>query len=53
MVKVMLWHSLPRKVKAETGMDDTTFKKMYPTGISSPKLYGSSESTKRTFSLGQ
>ena len=29
-----------RKVKADTGMQDNTYKKMYPTGVSPPKFYG-------------
>ena len=29
-----------RKIKAETGMQDNTYKKMYPTGVSPPKFYG-------------
>ena len=29
-----------KKVKAESGMQDNTYKKMYPTGASPPKFYG-------------
>ena len=29
-----------RKVKADTGMQDNTYRKMYPTGVSPPKFYG-------------
>ena len=29
-----------RNIKAESGMSENTFKKMYPTGASSPKFYG-------------
>ena len=29
-----------RKVKAETGIQDNIYKKMYPTGVSPPKFYG-------------
>ena len=29
-----------RRVKAETGMQDNIYKKMYPTGVSPPKFYG-------------
>ena len=29
-----------RKIKADTGMQENTFKKMYPTGASPPKFYG-------------
>ena len=29
-----------RKVKADTGMQDNTYKKMYPIGVSPPKFYG-------------
>ena len=29
-----------RRIKAESGTEDTTYRKMYPTGASSPKLYG-------------
>ena len=29
-----------RRVKAETGMQENTYRKMYPTGVSPPKLYG-------------
>ena len=29
-----------RKLKADTGMQENTYRKMYPTGTSSPKFYG-------------
>ena len=29
-----------RKIKADTGMQENTYRKMYPTGTSSPKFYG-------------
>ena len=29
-----------RKIKADTGMQENTYRKMYPTGASSPKFYG-------------
>ena len=29
-----------RRIKTESGMEDTTYRNMYPTGASSPKLYG-------------
>ena len=29
-----------KKIKAESGMQDNTYKKMYPTGASPPKFYG-------------
>ena len=29
-----------RKIKAETGMQENTYRKMYPTGVSPPKFYG-------------
>ena len=29
-----------RKIKAETGMQDNIYKKIYPTGVSPPKFYG-------------
>ena len=29
-----------RRAKAETGMQDNIYKKMYPTGVSPPKFYG-------------
>ena len=29
-----------RKIKAETGMQENTYRKMYPTGASPPKFYG-------------
>ena len=29
-----------KKVKAETGMQENTYRKMYPTGASPPKFYG-------------
>ena len=29
-----------RRIKAESRLEDTIYKKMYPTGVSSPKLYG-------------
>ena len=29
-----------RRVKAETGMQDNIYKKMFPTGVSPPKFYG-------------
>ena len=32
--------TMPRGIKAESRLEDTIYKKMYPTGASSPKLYG-------------
>ena len=32
--------SILKKIKAETGMQDNIYKKMYPTGASPPKFYG-------------
>ena len=32
--------SMLRRIKAETGMQENTYKKMYPTGACSPKFYG-------------
>ena len=29
-----------RRIKTESGIEDTTYRKMHPTGVSSPKLYG-------------
>ena len=29
-----------KRIKTESGMEDTTYRKMYPAGASSPKLYG-------------
>ena len=29
-----------RRIKTEAGIEDTTYREMYPTGASSPKLYG-------------
>ena len=29
-----------RRIKSEFGIEDTTYRRMYPTGASSPKLYG-------------
>ena len=29
-----------RRIKAESGMEDTIYRKMYPTGANSPRLYG-------------
>ena len=29
-----------RKVKKESGLDDSTYKYMYPTGCSAPEFYG-------------
>ena len=29
-----------RRIKTESGIEDTTYRRMYPTGASSPKLYG-------------
>ena len=29
-----------RRIKIESGIEDTTYRKMYPTGPSSPKVYG-------------
>ena len=29
-----------RRIKAETGMQENTYRKMYPTGVSPPKFYG-------------
>ena len=37
-----------RKVKAETGMQDNIYKKMYPTGVSPPKFYGLPKIHKKT-----
>ena len=31
---------IQRKIKVEIGMDDKTYRRMYPTGTSSPKFYG-------------
>ena len=36
-----------RRIKIESGMEDITCKKMYPTGASSPKLYGLPEIHKK------
>ena len=33
-------NNISKRIKAETGMDEITNKKMYPTGASSPKFYG-------------
>ena len=32
--------SILRRSKTETGIEDTTYRRVYPTGASSPKLYG-------------
>ena len=38
-LKNMLINML-RKIKADTGMQENIYRKMYPTGASSPKCYG-------------
>ena len=40
--------TLLRKMKTESGMDDTTYRTLYPTGACSPKFYGLQKHTKRT-----
>ena len=37
-----------RRIETKSGMEDTTYRKMYPTGASSPKLYGLPEIHKNT-----
>ena len=32
--------SLPKAIKAEVGINETTFRRLYPTGAGSPKFYG-------------
>ena len=32
--------SLLKSIKAEGGIDETTYKKLYPTGATTPKYYG-------------
>ena len=42
-----------KKIKLDTGLDDTTYKRMYPTGAVIPKFYGLPKSIKKTPPLDQ
>ena len=37
-----------RRIKTDSGIEDTTYRKMYPAGASSPKLYGFPRYTRTT-----
>ena len=37
-----------RRINTESGIEDTTYRKMYPAGASSPKKYGLQRYTRRT-----
>ena len=43
--------SLLKKIKSEGGIDDTQYKKMYPTGAVPPKFYGLPKIHKRSIPL--
>ena len=41
-----------KKIKADTGMQENIYRRMYPTGASSPKFYGLPKYTRRTSPWG-
>ena len=43
--------SLLKTIKSEGGIDETTYKKLYPTGAGTPKFYGLPKCTKQGYHL--